>query len=217
MKIIGLVLVCAIVGYVTADEGNTDLADRLRTLEEERAQLEAEINLYREKAKHLLDIFRNVLQDEDDEAPTQSIKKRQLTCTTASSQIAFHSRLSRQKTFASSGEDIVFDVVHTNIGSGYNSSNGLFTAPRRGNYQLMASTMSTDGNTTDVRMVRSAHYPYNVCRTHAGNAHSSMGLCVAFVTLDENENVRVEHYSAHNQVIAGGKFSSFSGHLINDH
>ncbi|XP_033750033.1 uncharacterized protein LOC117334486 [Pecten maximus] len=217
MRIIALVLVCVLCSYVAAENGNSDLADRLKALEDERAQLEAEINLYREKAKHLLDIFRDVLKDDDTESPSdEPITKRQIACNTATSQVVFHTRLLRQKEFATINEDIVFDIVHTNIGGGYNSSTGIFTAPRQGNYQLMASTMATDGNSTDVRMVRSSHYPYTICSTHAGTSHSSMGLCVAFVTLEENENVRVEHYHRSHQVIAGGKFSSFSGHLIND-
>ncbi|OWF52835.1 cerebellin-2-like [Mizuhopecten yessoensis] len=216
MKVVSVLLLCALGSYVAAEDSNVDLANRLQALENERVQLEAEIQLYREKAKHLLDIFRDVLHE--DEAPSSSsdqpITKRQLACNTAASQIAFHARLASQKVFSSINEDIAYDVVHTNIGNGYNSSTGIFTAPRQGNYQLMASAMSTDGNSTDIEMVRSSHYPFTICNTHAGTSHSSMGLCVAFVTLEENENVRVRHYLHTNQTLAGGKYASFSGHLI---
>ncbi|XP_060066565.1 cerebellin-1-like [Ylistrum balloti] len=216
MKTFGVVLVCMLGCYVAAENSNTDLADRLKALEDERAKLEAEINIYRKKAKHLLEIFRDVLHEDEDNSSDQSMRKRQLACDTAAAQIAFHARMQNQREFSSVDEVITFDVVHTNIGNGYNSSTGIFTAPRQGNYQLMATVMATDGNSTDVEMVRSSHYPYTICNSRAGTSHSSMGLCVAFVTLEENESVRVRHNRRTHQVLAGGKYSSFSGHLINN-
>jgi hypothetical protein len=59
--------------------------------------------------------------------------------------VSFHAKGSGIRGFCS-GTTITFDSVQCNNGGGYNSSDGVFTAPQAGTYVFMATVWSESGN-----------------------------------------------------------------------
>ncbi|XP_076099269.1 complement C1q tumor necrosis factor-related protein 5-like isoform X2 [Mytilus galloprovincialis] len=66
------------------------------------------------------------------------------TCSCKKIVIAFTASLSATKSIGS-GAVVPFDKVLTNEGKGFDPNTGIFTAPRKGFYQISATTMSAHG------------------------------------------------------------------------
>ena len=61
-----------------------------------------------------------------------------------STDVAFSARIMGIIQF-NAGHKIVFNNVLSNVGNGYDSTTGIFTAPRNGTYTLTLVTMATGG------------------------------------------------------------------------
>ncbi|KAK3108271.1 hypothetical protein FSP39_004617 [Pinctada imbricata] len=71
--------------------------------------------------------------------------------------------------------------------------------------------MSRSSYTYDAKIMRDN--TTELCRTHAASQNQAMGACVAMVELPVGATVSVRPYSG--SYVYGGKYTSFSGHLIN--
>ena len=98
------------------------------------------------------------------------------------------------------------------MGGGYNSSDGNFVVPYTGNYEFILTLMSRSGYTFDARIMK--NNTTELCRAHASTQSQAMGACVAMVELAQDDVVSVRQWSG--SELYGGKYTSFSGHIINN-
>lgn len=128
----------------------------------------------------------------------------------ACDQVAFHAVLTTTSVSVSSNEVIKFNYVITNVGDGYNTSTGIFTAPVTGYYEFIVTIMAQSGNTFISRVLINESERY--CRAYGSSTGQSQGMCDLIYYLSKGSTAKVTSHSG--SALYGNRFSSFSGHLI---
>ncbi|XP_048769665.2 uncharacterized protein LOC125675876, partial [Ostrea edulis] len=127
-----------------------------------------------------------------------------------SRKVAFTASVSSSSTSWNSGT-LVFPVVITNVGNGYNPSNGIFTAPTNGNYVFFVNVQSYDKKKTihvDIVLNGSTKV-----RTMGYNGSYAAGLNLVVLGLQKGDTVWVKHYCGQGYY-TDGSITTFSGFLI---
>jgi len=125
----------------------------------------------------------------------------------------------KNDTFSTNNTDIVYDVVRTNIGNHYDSSNGKFTAPVTGVYvfsfgTLLQTSASTSYGYLNLAINGSAknyyvvHSQYQVSRSYEPLSWSGA------VDLTSGDEVTVQGYFSSSNTYGGATYTYFSGHLL---
>lgn len=108
--------------------------------------------------------------------------------------------------------DVVkFEDVRINRGGGYNPNDGVFTAPRRGIYQISCMLLGEKSNLVKFSMMKNdSAYTFG----HVGSYDSQTLSSV--LELKKGDRVYIKHRVNGVQKIVGASFSTFSGHFLQE-
>lgn len=109
------------------------------------------------------------------------------------------------------GSTIVFNSVDLNIGSHYNASNGIFTAPVAGVYQINVVLLSNSGTTIGIDLLKNG-VRYAATEETFGSTAFKSTTCTVVVSCSTNDTVRV--LLKNGSAYESGRYSYFSGFLI---
>ena len=130
--------------------------------------------------------------------------------------VAFYARMSSIEPNPSAHHTLIFDNVHTNVGSGYNGVTGIFTAPQEGIYVFTwVIRMFTAEHSTEL-MQNNDVLGATFLRAKNGDDGSVSGTVVTHLTKGDVVFVRI-----HSQYVGDGNIHSnthgqpsFSGWLL---
>nr|XP_022293693.1 uncharacterized protein LOC111104177 [Crassostrea virginica] len=128
-----------------------------------------------------------------------------------STRIAFTAVVTSYSSSWSSGI-LVFPNVVTNVGSGYNPSNGVFTAPRAGVYVFFVNVQAYSTYTIYVDIVLNGSTKVRTM-AYGGNDYYDAGPNLAVLSLQTGDRVWVKHHSGQSYYY-DGPITTFSGFLI---
>ena len=130
-----------------------------------------------------------------------------------STRIGFTAGVTSGSTSWNSGT-LVFPKVITNVGNGYNPSDGVFTAPRAGVYVFFVNVQSISAQSIYVDIVlngltkvRTMAYGYS------RNDHYEAGPNLAVLSLQTGDRVWVKHYYGQGYYYYG-PITTFSGFIL---
>nr|XP_022294885.1 complement C1q-like protein 4 [Crassostrea virginica] len=127
-----------------------------------------------------------------------------------STRIGFTAGVTSSSSSWSSGT-LVFPKVITNVGNGYNPSDGVFTAPRAGVYVFFVNVQSYGSQIIFADIVLNGAIKVKILAT--GNYNAGPNLAV--LSLQTGDRVWVEHYFGQGySTYFGGLLTTFSGFLI---
>ena len=139
------------------------------------------------------------------------IRSRRQVSTT---NVAFTAGLSKSILHASAYQNIVFDHVHTNIGNGYDSLTGIFTAPFSGTYVFFTSILVYNDREIFCRIVVNGA---NIADTYGRGTDGRLdqGSQSVIVQLQKGHQVSVQN-KVNDDAIFGNQdlYSTFSGFLL---
>ena len=111
------------------------------------------------------------------------------------------------------GQVVVFNHEVTNIGQHYNTSTGVFTCPVSGYYVFDVHIMGQVDKNAEV-VIR--HNGANLAWAFADDKYDyQSGSLYVNIVLKTGDTVEVASYTTSFFNHGGGKFTTFSGHLIN--
>lgn len=106
---------------------------------------------------------------------------------------------------------IVFDTAVTNLGNGYNPSNGEFTAPCSGTYLFSATILADNGGEVWSQFILNEEEVADIYARASDDRHDQ-GSHTVILHLSKGDRVYVQNDAQTN--IYGGRYSSFSGVLL---
>ena len=125
--------------------------------------------------------------------------------------VAFYAVIQYDKTNVGNHQIIQFDWVKLNIGNGYNSGTGIFTAPSSGFYVFFWSTTNKDYTYMNSElMVRGSIYGKTMSDAGEHDDYESASN-MAIVQLSRGDLVWLRSGTWHDRHLAGEQFSTFSG------
>lgn len=104
---------------------------------------------------------------------------------------------------------VKFEKITENIGSGYNSEKGIFTAPTKGLYHFTASARQSKSGFLHLGLFRNDE---NMA-VSTGMNYNSLTIGVT-ITLQSSDQVYVKNVWGHTSDIIGNGESCFSGYLV---
>ena len=132
-----------------------------------------------------------------------------------STRIGFTAVVTSSSSSWSSGT-LVFPKVITNVGNGYNPSDGVFTAPRSGVYVFFVSVQSNGSQSIYVDIVLNGATKVRTMAYDAGdNDYYEAGPNLAVLSLQTGDRVWIKHNSGQGYYThSDGPITTFSGFLI---
>lgn len=130
-----------------------------------------------------------------------------------SKRIGFTASVSSASSSWSSGT-LVFPLIITNVGNGYNPSTGVFTAPIEGEYVFFVNVQSYNTQCIYVDVVLNGVTKVRTMAYSTGsNDNYESGPNLAVLTLQKGNRVWVQRYSGQGYYI-DGPITTFSGFLL---
>ena len=110
---------------------------------------------------------------------------------------------------------LVFPAVITNVGNGYNPSDGVFTAPRAGVYVFFVNVQSYGTQNIYVDIVLNGAIKVRAMVSQGSQEYNDAGPNLAVFSLHTGDRVWVKHYSGKGYyTYSDGLITTFSGFLI---
>ena len=107
---------------------------------------------------------------------------------------------------------MVFPNVITNVGNGYNPSDGVFTAPRAGVYVFFVNVQSYNGKPIYVDIVMNGSRKVKTMAYESSSSKSNAGPNLAVLSLQTGDRVWVNHYAGTGYY--DNPITTFSGFLV---
>ena len=132
-----------------------------------------------------------------------------------STRIGFTAGVTSSSSTWSSGT-LVFPKVITNVGSGYNPSDGVFTASRVGVYVFFVNVQSYSTQSIYVDVVLNGATKVRTMAYYGGSSDTyEAGPNLAVLSLQTGDRVWVKHYYGQGySTSSGSPLTTFSGFLI---
>ena len=128
--------------------------------------------------------------------------------------VSFYAQLSHDLSSIGNFQPIVFDVVTTNNGNGYNKADGIFTAPTSGTYVFSWTAANLDRSHMQTELVVNAKvfgFTWSDAYDHDDIAVASNTVVI---NLNQSDTVWIRSGSYHTGTITGRYLSTFSGWLL---
>mgnify|MGYP003653996010 CR=1 FL=1 len=114
----------------------------------------------------------------------------------------------------SSGNVYVFNSTTVNIGNGFNTSTGKFTAPIAGTYFFNTNVLSHSNTTSNDLQIRVDGTNIAQGRSDVGSAAHNSVFVTVIATLTANQVVDVFVAGGSGMYGSSGQYATFCGHLI---
>ena len=110
-------------------------------------------------------------------------------------------------------EVVKFDKVWTNIGNGYDSSSGVFTAPRGGVYQFSCSAMTAYDKILRLHLMKNDQRTVSL---YPGQSGYNTGTLSMVLELKKGDRVYIKQGGREKSLYSesGSNFCMFSGYFI---
>ncbi|XP_061175591.1 uncharacterized protein LOC133184517 [Saccostrea echinata] len=158
----------------------------------------------------------------DDEAPNQQDSSSKIIRliggqeNSAPSTVAFYAYMSKNLDNPSAGHVLVFDVVKTNIASGYNHHDGIFTAPSQGFYVFSWTIHSWYHSFVYSEVVVNSDSVGRIITNSEDIQDEHVGSSIVVVALNPGDVVYIRIRAASGRLASYASiFSSFSGWKLN--
>ncbi|XP_071166059.1 heavy metal-binding protein HIP-like [Mytilus edulis] len=125
----------------------------------------------------------------------------------------FFASLKPSQTLASIKDIVKFNDVKINIGGGYDSSTGIFTAPRSGIYIISCTIMASGSSEVQFQLNKNDQLYTNGYATKSGYAAQTIN---SLVDLRKGDKMYIKHRTGASQPVYGEHFSTFSGYLLSE-
>ena len=129
----------------------------------------------------------------------------------AGTQVAFHAILSKAVT-TTKEQTLICDDVYTNVGSGYSSQTGVFTAPVAGTYCFMATASPNEADND--KNAKLAIVLENVMKGYMFSSGYSWSTGHTVIKVSAGQKVWLRTYSGGEYTFDDGWWTTFSGMLL---
>ncbi|KAK7507755.1 hypothetical protein BaRGS_00000720, partial [Batillaria attramentaria] len=132
----------------------------------------------------------------------------------ASKVVAFYVRISADTTTLAAKGNLIYDVIVTNIGDGYDSSTGQFTAPVSGTYVFLVNCMAADSLFQELVIFLDGQRVAGCVSHRPATKEWDLGTSFLTVHLNAGQKVWTKNWSSGATQIRGADWQTFSGFLI---
>lgn len=110
-----------------------------------------------------------------------------------------------------SGTKVLFNQVWTNVGNGYETSTGIFTAPRAGLYHITAVVMSLNGKTLFLTLY---HNKVATAGSYVTGRSYETGTFDVIFSLQKGDEVYISGRGGYTLYSNSNTYVTFSGHIV---
>ncbi|KAL4230592.1 hypothetical protein ACF0H5_010969 [Mactra antiquata] len=197
-----------------SDEVIRELSNRLDSQQQQIDSQRTEIKMLKDKLAEKE--ANEELELSLDNQPSKSLHVRQLPTLPSEGTIAFTAVLNHEVTNMGVDQNIVFDLVHTNIGNAYNPHHGTFVAPVTGVYVIHTTIFTRYNNIAWCEIVVNGASKAGVFVKAASGQHNS-GSQMLVLRLSQGDDVAVQNIQKTDYIFSDHYvYPTFSGFLLKD-
>ncbi|CAC5359537.1 C1QL [Mytilus coruscus] len=123
----------------------------------------------------------------------------------------FFSSLKTSQTLSNIKDIVKFDDAKINIGGGYDSTTGIYTAPRNGIYIFSCTIMATGGGEVHFQLNKNDQL---YTGGYAAKSNHGSQTVNSLIELRTGDKVYIKHRTSLSQIVHGSHYSTFSGYLL---